>query len=363
MNPKNLEKLTRAYALKNALAYNGKANQGSVISSLFHEGLKKEELKNHIKTISKIVSEVNYLSIQQQKEEFEKSEKIVSERKGREGLSDLPNVPKSGIVMRFAPSASGPLHVGHAIAVSLSYLYVKKYGGKLYIRIEDTNPDNIYPKAYKMISDDSKWLCDKKSKIMIQSDRMKIYYKYAENLIKKKATYICTCSPEEFEKYVEAMKNCPCRNLSVKENLEKWKKMLDKSKNEFKVWPLMNLAVIVDDIETKVTHTIRGKDHVDNAKKQEMIYKVLGKKSPWNAFIGRLKFKDMELSTTKMRRDIESGIYSGWDDPKLPTLISLKKQKYRPSAFWKFAERIGLSEVDKVIDKKEFFTLLNSFNK
>ncbi|MBS3070971.1 glutamate--tRNA ligase [Candidatus Pacearchaeota archaeon] len=403
MNPKNLEKLTRAYALKNALAYNGKANQGSVISSLFHEGLKKEELKNHIKTISKIVSEVNSLSIQQQKEEFEKSEKIVSERKGREGLSDLPNVPKSGIVMRFAPSASGPLHVGHAIAVSLSYLYVKKYGGKLYIRIEDTNPDNIYPKAYKMISDDSKWLCDKKSKIMIQSDRMKIYYKYAENLIKKKATYICTCSPEEFEKYVEAMKNCPCRNLSVKENLEKWKKMLDKSKNgfkqgdavlrfksdmrhpnpamrdfplarinltkhpkqknKFKVWPLMNLAVIVDDIETKVTHTIRGKDHVDNAKKQEMIYKVLGKKSPWNAFIGRLKFKDMELSTTKMRRDIESGIYSGWDDPKLPTLISLKKQKYRPSAFWKFAERIGLSEVDKVIDKKEFFTLLNSFNK
>ena len=94
-----------------------------------------------------------------------------------------------------------------------------------------------------------------------------------------------------------------------------------------------------------------------------MIFKVLGKKSPWTAFLGRFKFKDFELSTTKMRQEIEQGKYSGWDDKRLPTLASLKKQGYKPEAFWKFAEQIGLSESDKVIDRKEYFLLLDSFSK
>ena len=134
-------------------------------------------------------------------------------------------------------------------------------------------------------------------------------------------------------------------------------------KNKYRVWPLMNLAVAVDDIETKITNIIRAKDHRDNAKRQEMIFKVLGKKPPWTGFLGRFKFKDMEFSTTKIREEIEKGKYSGWDDIKLPTLVSLKKQGYKPSAFWKFAEQIGLSENDKVMDKKEYFLLLNDFNK
>ena len=134
-------------------------------------------------------------------------------------------------------------------------------------------------------------------------------------------------------------------------------------KNKYRVWPLMNLAVSVDDIETKVTHVIRAKDHRDNAKKQEMIYLILKKKFPWTAFLGIFKFKDFELSTTKMKQEIDDGKYSGWDDPKLPTLASLKKQGYTPNAFLKFAEQIGLSGTDKVMDKKEYFTLLNSFNK
>ena len=91
---KNLPKKARAYALKNAIAYDGKAQQGAVISALFHEGLKKSEVGKYIKEISKVVSEVNSLSLEEQKKEFEKLEKEVSERKGREGLSDLPNVKK-----------------------------------------------------------------------------------------------------------------------------------------------------------------------------------------------------------------------------------------------------------------------------
>jgi glutamyl/glutaminyl-tRNA synthetase len=125
----------------------------------------------------------------------------------------------------------------------------------------------------------------------------------------------------------------------------------------------MNLAVSVDDIELKTTHVIRAKDHRDNAKKQEMIFKVLKKKFLWTAFLGKFKFKNMDLSTRKFKQEIEKGKFKGWADKRLPTLISLKKQGYKPSAFWKFAEQIGLSETDKVIDKKEYFTLLKYFNK
>ena len=402
MNKKELEIKARAYALKNALAYKGKAQQGAVISSLFNEGLKKEEVKKFAKDISKIVNKVNKLSLEEQEEEFENLKKDVSERKVREGLEELPNVKKAGIITRFAPSASGPFHIGHAMTLGLIYVYVKKYGGKLYIRIEDTNPENIYKPAYKMLKEESKWLTNGKAKIIIQSERMNLYYKYAKKLIKKKSVYVCTCSGDDFRKYVKEKKNCPCRKLSVKENLERWEKMLagnfsegeavlrfkslngmkDKNpamrdfplarinltkhplqKKKYKVWPLMNLAVTVDDIELKMTHIIRGKDHKDNAKRQEMIYKVLGKKFPWTGFMGRIKFKDLELSTTKIKEAIEKGKFKGWDDKNLPTIASLKKQGYKPQAFWKFSKQVGLSEADKTIDKEEYFKLLNAFNR
>jgi len=132
--------------------------------------------------------------------------------------------------------------------------------------------------------------------------------------------------------------------------------------NKYRVWPLMNLAVASDDIELKMTHVIRAKDHRDNAERQRKIYSVLGKKFPWTAFLGRIKFKKIELSATKMRKAIEEGKYSGWDDEKLPTIASLKKRGYMPHAFWKFSEQVGFSEADKVIDEKEYFKLLDSFN-
>ena len=177
---KNLEKKTKAYALKNALAYEGGARMGPVISALFNEGLEKKEVKKYSKKISEIILQINSLSKEEQEKEFKKLEKIISVRHGRKGLPELPGAKKGKVIMRFAPSASGPFHIGHALTASLSFLFVKKYGGKFYVRIEDTNPENIYPLSYKMIKEESMWLFNKTGKIMIQSDRVELYYKYAE---------------------------------------------------------------------------------------------------------------------------------------------------------------------------------------
>ncbi len=392
--------IIRAYALKNAIEHDGKASFGPIINGLFNHGLEKSKIKEIMSDVNKVLKEVNKLNLDKQKEEFEGLKDLVGEREVREGLRELDNV-KGKVIMRFAPSPSGPLHIGHALTATISFLYVQKYGGKFYVRIEDTNPENIYKPAYKMIEEESKWLFDNKVEVIIQSERMPVYYKYAEDLINKNAAYVCTCEGEKFKEFSLKKKDCPCRKLSVKENLERWKRMLDKkgfkegeavvrfksgmqlnnpamrdfplarineSKhvlqgNKYKVWPLMNLAVSADDIEMKMTHVIRGKDHRDNAEKQKLIFAVFNKKYPESYFQGRIHFKDLELSSSKIREDIENGKYKGWDDPKLPTVASLKKRGYKPQAFWKFAEQIGLNEVDKNFDKKEFYLLMDNFNK
>lgn len=398
----NLNEKIKAYALKNAIAYKGRANSGAVLSGLFNEGLEKSNVKEIMPKINEIIKEISALSLKEQEKEFEKVKEFTSEREVREELRELPDA-ENGVVMRIAPSPSGPLHLMHAINLSLNYLYVKKYGGTLYVRIEDTNPENIYPQAYEMIEDESQWLTNNESKIIIQSNRMDLYYGYAVALIEKEKAYVCECSGDDFRELAKEKKECPCRNKSLEKNIEDWEKMFDKEKgfkegeavlrfksdmthknpamrdfplarindsehprqkHKYRIWPLMNLSVTVDDIELGMTHIIRGKDHKDNAERQRMIYEVFNKPFPWIAFTGMTNFVGMKFSTRQMRKDIEEGIYSGWDDSKLPTVASLKKRGYKPIAFRKYAETTcNLSEVDKTMPKEELFSWLDKYNK
>ncbi len=397
---KDFEKKTKAYALKNALAHEGKAQVGSVISSLFNEGLKREDVKEYSKKINEIVLEVNKLSLQKQEKEFESLKEIISERESRVGLPELPDVPKSGVVMRFRPAPSGPMHVGHIISNMASSLYVKKYGGKFYIIIDDTDPETTLKSAYADLKKDCDWIFANVTEYLNASDRIELYYKYALELIKKDKAYVCTCPQEKFKELSMKKKDCPCRKFTVKENLQRWAEMLDKKGfkegeavlrfksdmkhpnpamrdfplarisekdhplqgKKYRVWPLMNLAVAVDDMELKMTHIIRGKDHRDNAERQKLIFEVFGKKYPHSFFIGRVKFTDLVLSKRKITALIESGEFSSSEDEKLPTVASLRKRNYSPQAFAEFVEQRGLTEVDKVISGKDFFDVIDRYN-
>jgi glutamyl-tRNA synthetase len=287
----------------------------------------------------------------------------------------------------------------------ISSLFVKKYGGKFYIFVDDTNPKETLKESYKNIKEDCDWIFGNVYGYINSSDRMPVYYEYAKKIIERASAYVCTCENEKFKELVLKQKPCPCRGLSVKENLSRWEKMLDKSKSGFKegkavlrfksnlndknpamrdfplarinlaehpkqgkkyrVWPLMNMSVACDDIDYKMTHIIRGKDHRDNAERQKMIYKALGKEKsfPWTFFMGRIKFSDIILSKRKIKAAIERGEFEGWDDARLPTLVSLRKRGYKPEAFAKLATQRGLSEVDKVMSQKDFFDVLDRLNK
>jgi glutamyl-tRNA synthetase len=396
----------RNLALQNAVKFNGKANQGAVIGHILGSHPEaKASMKEIAKLVNEVIKEVNKISVDKQREELEKNapelliEKVKEEKHELKELEDVDK--KKGVIMRFAPSPSGPMHIGHAITGGLTSLYVKKYGGKFILRIEDTNSDNIDPVAYDMLPKDAEWIFGNVTDVWIQSDRMKYYYDYVERLIDKNAVYVCTCSQEEFKKYTENMEECPCRNLGKKEQLSRWKKMFDKTqfkegdavlrfkadmkdknpamrdfplarindsehprqKFKYRVWPLMNLAVTVDDIEGGMTHIIRAKDHADNAKRQEKIFKVLGLKYPHSYFTGRYNFEGMEISCSKTKAKIKGCIFTGWDDIRLPFLVALRRRGYQPEAFMKYTLLTGLSPVDKTIPAEEFFKAINSFNK
>jgi glutamyl-tRNA synthetase len=396
------EKYIKAYAIKNAIEHKGKAAIGAVIAGLFNHGLEKGKIKEFMPKINIVIDEINSLEFEEQIILFKKYEKLIGHRKEREGLPNLPNLKKGKVITRMSPSPSGPLTLGHILTIGPNYLYVKQYGGIFYMRIEDTNPENIDPLAYKMIEEESNWLTNNTGKIIIQSDRIEIYYNYVEKLLDKEAVYVCECDTEEFKELLLKNKACPCRSKDKKEQKKRWEKMLDKGgykqgaavlrfkadlndknpafrdftlarinesshprkKNKYRVWPLMNLAVTVDDIELKMTHIVRGKDHKDNAVRQKMIYKALGKEKqyPYVAFIGKVHFDDFEMSASKMRKGILEGKYSGWDDPLLPTVATLRK-KYTPQAFWNYVEDRGINEADKTISQKDFFELIDNYQK
>jgi glutamyl-tRNA synthetase len=403
----NIEQKMLAYALKNAVEHEGKCQSGAVLNPLFHEGLERDKVKEVMPQINEIVKKVNAMSLDEQKSELEEAEKLISHRKERVGLPELEDVPSTGIITRFSPSSSASaFHIGHILTGMPSSLYVKKYGGKLYLRIEDTNPEKTVPECYESFPKEAEWIFGNITESYAQSDRMPKYYSFAEDLINKGFAFVCTCKKEESEETNEPevhkiREPCKCRDNPIKDNQDKWKKMLDAkgfkegeavlrfktsldSKNQalidfplarinlekhphvgnkYRVWPLMNLCVTYDDIEQKCTHIIRAKEHRDNALRQAMIFEALKIKLPHTYFLGRYKFTDLEISKTKITERIKKGEFTGWDDIRLPLARNFKKRGYQPEAFAKMVEQRGLSEVDKVMTQKDFFAVLNNFNR
>lgn len=219
-----MERLILKYTLKNAADF-GKAQVGPVVSKVLME---KPELKTELKAlmpkIQKTVEEVNRMSVEERKKllaEFGAEIKQYEEKRAQhlkeeqeKGLPDLPG-DTSKVVMRLAPFPSGPLHIGNAKTYLLNDEYVKRYGGKLLLVMDDTigsEEKQIAPEAYDLIVDGLEWLGIHFEKpIIYKSDRPEIYYKHAGEIIKKNAAYVCTCPTEVLRKNRAAEKDCECR--------------------------------------------------------------------------------------------------------------------------------------------------------
>jgi glutamyl-tRNA synthetase len=296
-------------------------------------------------------------------------------------LPDLEDA-QNGVVMRFAPNPSGPLHIGHARAAALNDAYVKQYGGRYILRIEDTDPKRVDPEAYEMVVEDLKWLGLGITEMVTQSERLPIYYDLCRQLIERGGAYVCTCDNEHFKELKQTKTACPCRDQPVEKNLEMWQKMLDHGYKEGEVsvriktdldnpdpamrdfpafrildtpphpkvkahvYPLMNFSVVADDHLLGVTHVIRGKDHIANTRRQRYIYDHFGWKVPVYRHYGRMGIEGVVLSTSQMRLGIKGGTYSGWDDIRLGTMRALARRGISPAAVKNAMLAIGIGETD-----------------
>ena len=395
----DLEQVIRKYALQNAIQFEGKATMGAVLGKVMAENAELRPKAKEISGLSKsIVDEVNKMSIEEQSTALEKlaPELLVKEVKHREiGLPDLKGVTGE-VRMRMAPNPSGPLHVGHSRMAILNDEYVKRYGGICYNRFEDTDPARIDPTGYDTIPQDFEWLGVRIDRTIIQSERFEIYYDIAKKLLEMGKAYVCTCKPDDWRDLKNHKRPCPHREQPLSEQMARWDKMFDGSYNpeeaslivktdlahpnpairdfvglriddtphprtgtKYRVYPLMNLAVAVDDHLLDLTHVLRGKDHLNNTYRQEYLFDYFGWKKPVYVHYGRVSIEEAQLSTSKMAKGIKEGLYTGWDDPQLGTLRALKRRGIRPESLRRYWIETGIKEVDIEFSWKTLY----SFNR
>lgn len=295
--------------------------------------------------------------------------------------------PIKSVRVRMAPSPTGPLHIGTARTALFNYLFAKKFGGKFILRIEDTDQERSKPEWEKGIIDGLLWLGiewdegpDKGGEFgpYRQSERKHIYQKYLGKLLKEKSAYWCFCSEQEIEAYKQErlsigkppIFNCSCWELPEKEIEEKLQEntpavirfkiphqevvfddllrgkisydsslfddmVIAKNTNE----PLYNLACVIDDWEMKITHVIRGEDHISNTPKQILLAKALVLESP------RFLHLPLILGPDRTKLSKRHGATT--------SIAEYQKQGYLPEALVNFIAFLGWNPGDN----QEVFSL------
>jgi len=348
------------------------------------------EMKAKAREVSEVaraaIAEVNALDIAAQKAELEKlAPEMLLKKKKEEIVRELPPLDggEKGVVMRLAPNPSGPLHIGHTRMAILNDEYVKRYGGKLIVRMEDTNPPTVYPDGYRMICEDLDYLEVKYHEVVNQSSRFEIYYEYAEKILAAGHGYMCSCKEEEWRELKDKNIECPHRNTAPEVNVDLWRRMLANefepheismvvktdinhpnpavrdfvamrmvmdphplTGDKYKVYPLYNFSVAIDDHLMGMTHVLRGKDHLNNTLRQEYVYEHMGWKKPVFLHYGWVSIEDTVLSTRQIKAAIAKGEYTGWDDCRLGTVAAMAKRGIAPGAIRQYWKDVGTKAVD-----------------
>ncbi len=288
---------------------------------------------------------------------------------------------------RLPPEPNGYLHIGHAKAFLIDYLVAKEFGGALDLRFDDTNPAKEETEFVEAIMEDARWLGIEWEKVIYSSDFFELLYEWAVELVKKGKAYVDDQSPEEVSRnrgtLTEPGVESPYRNRSVEENLD----LLERMKNgEFPdgsrvlrakidmahgnmnmrdpimyriihepphhrtgrkwcIYPMYDWAQGQNDAMHGVTHSLCSLEYLDHRPLYEWFLEALEIPNPPRQIeFARLNLNYTVLSKRHLRRLVEEGLVSGWDDPRMPTLRGMRRRGYTPEAILDFNERTGVSK-------------------
>ncbi|MEM5766385.1 MAG: glutamate--tRNA ligase [Candidatus Aenigmatarchaeota archaeon] len=382
-----MEEIVFKCALINAVEHDGRADVQAVIKKVIAE---RPELKNNIKdvieNVKKIVNEVNSLSLGEQMKKLEELDIKIEKKKAEKfDLPELPDAEFGKVVTAFPPEPSKYPHIGHAKAAFLNFLYAKKYGGKFILRFEDTNPKMVREEYYKSMIEGMKWLGIEWDVLDYSSNHIKSFYEAIEKLIFENKAYICLCKVDIIRKNRARGKECEHRMQDVEENLKLWEKMkkefeeeeavvrlkIDmkhtnatmrdpsvmrivetehpRTRKKYRVWPTYDFGTAMMDGWEGVTHRLRSKEFEIRKDLQTYIQNLFGFKPTKTIEFGRLNLKGVPTSGRIIRDMIKKGKLLGWDDPRLTTLIALKKRGFVPDAIKNFILLTGVSKAEGVV--------------
>lgn len=239
----------------------------------------------------------------------------------------------SEVITRFAPSPTGHFHIGGVRSALYNYLYARNKGGKFILRSEDTDPERSKKEYEDEFLAVFKWLGLEHDEFFRQSDRKEIYKKYLEDLIARDVAYISKETPTEEGQRAEVIR---LRNPGKKvtfEDIILGEITFDTTElGDFIIArdienPLYHFTVVVDDHEMKITHVIRGQEHISNTPRQILIQEAIGAQRPLYAHIPLILGKDKSKLSKR--------------DPEVIPAIEYRDQGYLPEAILNFMALIG----------------------
>lgn len=304
---------------------------------------------------------------------------------------ELESGKVSGVYTRFPPEPNGYLHIGHAKSLCLNFGIKEKYNGKCNLFLDDTNPSKEKTEFVDAIKADIKWLGFSYDKETYASDYFDDIYEFAVKLIKKGKAFVCDMSPEEISAnrgtLVEAGKESPCRNRSVEENLRLFEDMKSgkfadgekclrakidmaspninmrdpviyrilrqthhRTGDKWCIYPMYDYAHPICDYMQGVTHSLCTLEFEDHRPLYDWVGIELGfNPKPRQIEFARLNVTNLVMSKRYLKKLVEDGSVSGWDDPRMPTLTGLRNRGVPAAALKDFCERIGVTKANSEV--------------
>ncbi len=306
---------------------------------------------------------------------------------------DLKTGRYSQIVTRFPPEPNGYLHLGHVFACSLDFGAALDSGGRYHLRLDDTNPEGESMEYAQGIQDDLHWLgWDWGEHLYYASDYFEQYYQYAEKLIQLGAAYIDSVPGDEMRRLrgTATVAGTPSeyRDRSVAENLDLLRRMragefaegahvlrakIDLGNPNMKlrdpvlyrilhaehyrsgakwcIYPMYDFQHPLQDALEGVTHSMCSLEFTDNRAIYDWLMETLGFfPRPHQYEFGRRSLEYTIVSNRKLRRLVQEGVVTGWDDPRMPTLRAQRRLGVTPEAVLTFAAGMGVNKTNRTVD-------------
>ncbi len=293
---------------------------------------------------------------------------------------------------RFPPEPNGYLHIGHAKALAIDFGMAERFGGICNLRFDDTNPAKEDVEYVDAIQADIQWLGFRWNQVLFGSSYFDQCYDLAVKLIKKGVAFVDELSKEEMRAYrgtlTQPGKNSPYRDRPVAENLDLFERMragefedgsitlrakIDMASpninmrdpalyrikhvshhqtgDKWCIYPMYDFAHPIQDAIEGVTHSLCSLEYEAHRPLYDwVIDQCEFNPKPRQIEFARLNMTDTIMSKRYLRRLVEEGFVSGWDDPRMPTLCGMRRRGYTAPAIRDFLDRIGVAKADSVVD-------------